>query len=137
MDEEREIVEEKATLAMYEQRVTKVEETVRFITIEQQRQWGVIEKISTVLDGLMKQITVNELAAVAIRERTEHHAQTIEHLQAREVDNSKILARHDNDIQQLQKDWKTFWSNFWGALKWIAVTIGALAASYLWSHFVK
>lgn len=135
MDEEEELLPEQPerSLQMYERRVTRVEETVQRITIEQQRQWLMIEKVTATLDAISNRVSTNELADVAIRERTEQHAKTIEHLQADQVDIGKLLNQHDNDIKQL----KSFWGVVWDTAKWVMVTAGGLTAAYFFSHFIK
>jgi chromosome segregation ATPase len=136
MDEEEVLPENTSperALQMYEQRVTKVEETIRFISVEQQRQWGMIERITDTLEAISNRVSTNELADVAIRERTEQHSKNIEHLQSDQVDISKLLNKHDNDIEQL----KSFWIATWNALKWLAAIIGSLILGYIFSHYVK
>jgi hypothetical protein len=119
------------------QRVTRVEETVRFISIEQNRIWSMMEKITNALDTVSARMQNNELADVAIRERTEHHAKTIESLQSEQVDVSKLLAQHDHEIDRL----KNVWISFVNFSKWFGATAGTLVIGsgigWLISHFVK
>lgn len=119
------------------QRVTRVEETVRFITIEQQRIWSMMEKITSALDAISSRMQNNELADVAIRERTEHHAKTIESLQSSQVDVSKLLVQHDHKIDRLEN----IWVNFVNFCKWFGATVGTLLvgsiAGWIVSHFIK
>lgn len=113
---------EERALEIYRERVTKVESQIEVITIKQNNQQALVERLTLLLEKVSGQMTTSELAAVAIRERTEQHAKTIEHLQEREADISNILASMKTQLS---------------ILKYISGAIATVIIGYLFSHFVK
>lgn len=75
----------------YKERIARVEARVELVVVKHDYLSTVVEKQQTLLEKVVAQITSNEQAAVAIRERTDHHTKTIEHLQESDVDTHKIL----------------------------------------------
>ena len=124
MDGERLPTERNETgkLEIYRERVTKMETQIEVITIEQKRQETLIERMTTAIEKLVNQIAASELQAVAIRERTDQHTKTIERLQERETDISKIL-----EGMKLQLS----------ILRYIGGAILTLIIGYVFSHYIR
>lgn len=124
MDGERLPTERNETgkLEIYRERVTKMETQIEVITIEQKRQETLIERMTTAIEKLVSQIAASELQAVAIRERTDQHTKTIERLQERETDISKIL-----EGMKLQLS----------ILRYIGGAILTLIIGYVFSHYIR
>lgn len=106
----------------YRERVTKVESQIEIITIKQNQQQSVIDKLTTLMEAINKQITMSEVAATAIRERTDQHTKTIEHLQDREADISSILKGMEFQLS---------------LLRYVGGAILTLIIGYIFSHFIK
>jgi len=99
------------------------------IKVEQNNLRANQDKIVSVLDSLNNRQSTSELTDVAIKERTDQHSKTIEHLQSNEVDMSKILNKHENDLTELRAGQSV--------IKWIGAAIGTGLIGFLLSHFIK
>lgn len=103
------------------QRVTVVETQIGTLKEEQARMHAISDKQTVLLEQVIKQQDKHVLETAAIKERTEDHNKTIEHLQANEADISKILSS-----VQLQMS----------VARNIATVFLTVIVGYLFSHFI-
>ena len=103
------------SLEIYRERITRVETRVDYVVVEQSRQ-------AALLETMARQIASNELVSAALRDRTEQHTKTIEHLQESEVDVGKILESMKTQLN---------------IIKYVGSGLATLLLGYLFSHFIK